>query len=409
MRRNGILDQDFPISIIDRIPQFDEGLGFEGYTWFELSGSLEEALASEHGQYITAALSVAEISHNSLTVMTTEDINSLLRFNQRTNRITEGRAISASETLNGTRVCLVSEHLAKLNSLSVGDKLSLQMYNTVLGQIPISGNVSAWVPNPYHPGMDISGSLEYEIVGVFSGLTQEMNDHAISPNTVIVPSGSFGGITGIPMVRLDAQYNPPLLDTIIVPNDKIEETKAQIEVIAEGYSSFFRFYDQGYTTFKPVLVNLRTSMTWIAILAAIGWAIAVLVFLLFYVGRKSRETALLTGLGVSKTKSFRWVFTQCATIIILAQGLVLVVVSLFFRRILDTAISVSASFTAGYRNFTLSEMEITGGLQIELPLNATPYGLVLAAVGMAALLLGLSAFLSARAAKRRWASRSAGE
>jgi len=121
-------------------------------------------------------------------------------------------------------------------------------------------------------------------------------------------------------------------------------------------------------------------------------------FSLFYVARKKRETALLSGFGVSKAQSFRWVFTQSAAVVIIAQGAVLTVVSFFFKRILNAAISISASFTAGYRNFALSEMEITGGLQIELPLDATLTGVLAAAAGMALLLLIVSGILSARAA-----------
>ena len=402
MRRLGIKDEDFPISIIDRIPRTDPALGFEGYACFEITGSLDEALNSELGEQIEAALSVAKISQNSLTVLTTNDVNSLLRFNQRSNRLADGRAINDTDVKNGSRVCMIHEQLAELNGLSVGDRISLQMYLTTLGRIPIRGDLAAWMPNPYHPLLTLSESVDFEIVGVFSGLIQEMADNAISANTVIIPAVSYGGFEGTPISRTEVIDNPPLLHTIIVENERIEETKALIDSIAEGYSSFFRFFDQGYSTLKPVLNNFRFSMTWILAIAAAGWVIAVAIFSMFYIGRKKTDVALLSCLGVSRRKGFLWAFIQSSTVIIAAQCLVTAVSTSFFRYILVTAVSATRSFTEIYRDFTLSDMNIAGGVRLALPLETSLVGVIMATLCITALLLLVAWFFSARAAKPRF-------
>jgi len=401
----GVTSKTWPIKVLDRIPVFDPAAGNYGVTWFELSGSLEDALESERGEYISKALSVARVSHHSLTVITTDDLNSVLRFNQRTNRVTSGRGITPADAETGARVCVVSELLAADNGFSVGDKIALQLYLTTLGRIPTETRTTAWIPNPYHPDLELTEPIEFEIVGLYSSLRQEQNDHAVSSNAVFIPSASFDGVSGAPVVRMESEYDPPLLDTIIVPNDKVEETRALIDDAAEGYGAFFRFYDQGYSTFKPVLANLRFGMTWIAVFSAAGWAIAVMMFLLFYVGRKRDEAALLTAIGVSRKKCFRWVFAQCAIVILLAQGVVLAGTSVLFGRILDEAISFAVAFTESFRDFSLSEMNIAGGLQIALPLDKTALGLLLSSAIMSLALLALSACMSARAATRRWGTR----
>ena len=404
----GVTARSYPMSIYDRIPVFDPSIGYEGYTWFGITGSIEDALDSEQGESISAALSVAGISYNSLTVLTTTDLNSILRFNQRENRITSGRGINRRDVESGARVCVISGHLAETNNLSVGDTITMQLYLTTLGQIMTNIGTTAWIPNPYHPGLELTEPLEYRIIGIYSGARQEMNDHAVSANTVIIPSTSFDGIQGEPVVRIDNQYDPPLLDAVLVPNDKLEETKAVIDSISEGYSDFFRFYDQGYSTFKPVLTNLRFGMTWITLLSAAGWIIAVSMFSLFYVARKTNEAALLSAIGVSRIRSFRWIFSQCAIITVVAQGIVVTATAMLFGRILETAISIAVTFTESYRDFSLSEMNIAGGMQISLPLDTTVYGLVIASAAMTALVLILSAIISARMAKHASLMRKGG-
>ena len=397
LMKNNITRDSLPMVIYDYIPRVDPVIGYEGYTWFELDGSLEDALESEAGDYIRAVLSVAEVSHNSLVVITTNDVNSFQRFNQRISKIIAGRAFLDDEIGRGARVCVISKQLAELNGLSVGDKLPLRMYATALGNLSAGGD-SAWVPNPYHPRLELTGAEDYEIVGIYSGLTLEMRDHSISPNTVFIPASSFAGVDGVPESRIESSYDPPLLKTIIVPNEGIEEGKALIETAAEGCGAFFRFFDQGYSTLKPVLLSLFNSMTWITGIAAVGWVIAVVIFSVFYIGRKKRENALLSGLGVSKTRSFLWVYIQSAFVVILAQCIVLAVSVSFFGNILNAAVLATTEFTEGYRDFTLSDMNIAGGVRLTLPLETAPTGVMLAAAGTAALLLVSAAFFAARTA-----------
>jgi len=396
MGRQGVTQRSYPIKVYDKIPLPDPVTGYAGQMWFEIDGSIEDALNPENGEHISAALSVAGISYNSLTVITTNDLNSLLRFNQRLYKVTSGRAISRKDMETGARVCVISELLAETNSLDVGDKREMQMFITTLGQLLTETGRTAWVQNPYHPNLELTAPVEYEIIGIYGSIRHDQDDHGISPNTVIIPATSFDGIDGAPVVRIDSQYSSPLLDAIIVPNEMIKEAKVAISSVADGYGEFFRFYDQGYSTFKPVLSNLRIGMTGIAALAAAGWAIAVLMFSLFYIRRKKSEAALLYALGVGRNMRFRWVFSQSAIIILLAQVVVLAATMMLFDSILDNVISVAVAFTESYRDFSLSEMVVAGGFQISLPLDKTMLGLIVSAVGMTVLMLVTAGLITQR-------------
>jgi len=71
-----------------------------------------------------------------------------------------------------------------------------------------------------------------------------------------------------------------------------------------------------------------------------------------------------------------------------------------FGNILDSALSIAREFTSGYRDFTLSDMNLAGGVRFTLPLDQSPFGLILAAAGSAAALLLTSGILTSRAARR---------
>jgi len=399
----------FPMSIRELIPKVDEKLGHEGLTWFELDGSLEEALNSDRGKQIEDGLSLARVSANSLQVLTTNDVNSIFRFNQRVNKIVNGRTISAIEHEEGARVCIISNLLAEENDLSVGDILPMQLYNVVLGQLRTVSAESAWIPSLYRPNLELTEPLEYEIVGIYSGLRQEMRDHTITSNVVIIPASSFDGLDeetgGFPRTWLETSNAPPLLNALIIPNGQVAEAKERLENITEGFSSFFRFFDQGYARLVPILENLHFGMSWILALSATGWLVSLVMFSLFYTGRRIKDMSLLYGLGVSKAKCFWWVFTQCGVIILAANGIVIAALLPVYENILESALYISSEFTEVYRNFTLSDMSIAGGIRFTLPLDRTVMGMVYAVAGSAFILLITSCIIIARATKNRWKSR----
>jgi len=384
VRMRGVTAESFPLSINDRVPVWSQEAAFEGATWFLLEGSLDDALLSSQREQISLALSLAETSCNSLMVLTTNELNSIPRFNQYANRIVEGRGFNSQEIREGSRVCVISDFLAVINGLTVGDTLSMSIYPTILYKT----GFDSWIPRAYHPANGLTEPIEYTIVGIYKGLSQDMTELAITPNTVIIPSNSFKGAGEMVAGKLWGQpYDPPILNTIITPNEEIPETKAKIDSLADGWGGLFRFYDQGYSTLKPVLANLRHGMTWIAAVSIACWVIAVVLFSMFYVKRKRNEIELLRCIGVSKRDGYRWVLTQSTVVILAAQIIALTVSVLLFSDLLDTAIKTAVEFTDAYRDLLLSEINIAGGIKVQLQLDKALIGVIMPAVTSTMLML----------------------
>jgi hypothetical protein len=391
----GVTEDDLPVEIIEnvfeRVPDaaiFDLEDGWE---------PVEEALES------------IAIPTNSFQILTTDNPNSLFRLNQRRTPFTEGRPFNAQEAQSGARVCLVSRQFAEHNGLSVGDTLPLRMYNSVLSKASITyyagdgaGYVTQffWLPSWYHPGLEISEPVRYTIVGIFNTLTAETGHYAITPNTVIIPDKSVGTLGGEPVARFEAlpvSEIPLLADGMIVPNGKVEETKALINGIADGYGNMLRFYEQGFETILTALRNLRFALSWVLALSVTGWATVVFMFAMFYVARKQKETAVLYAIGVSRADRFGWAFAQCAALILIALGAALAAALPLYGDMLDATGAAAEEFTLAIRDMTLSDAANTG-IRARIPLDKSPFALLVTAIGGTALLLITAGYMSVRSA-----------
>ena len=405
-RNYGVEDEDYPLEIVSTAFESAPDTGGGGYSAFELTGSLEDALASPGSERLKEALSAAEISYNSFQVLTTNNMGSLFRFHQLGKSTAIGRAFTAKEAAQGARVCLISGQFAEENGLSVGDRLPICIYPAELTQTTITAAAGEdagpvdrtyYIPDAYEPGTEVSGPLDFEIIGIYEALTLQSGNYSISNNFVIIPDKSFDGV-GAPMQEVYASSGvPPLLaDAVIVPNGGIEQAKAAINSVADGYGEFFRFYDQGYTGILSALLNLRMGTTWIFAFAAVGWLAVILLFLLFFITRKRREATLLHAVGVSVKNRFRWIFIQCALLIFLAQGAALSASLPLYGGILNNAASAAESFTGSFRDYTLSDGQ-EAGIRSSMPIMEIPLAVIAAAACETALLLGAAGVVTRKA------------
>jgi len=113
------------------------------------------------------------------------------------------------------------------------------------------------------------------------------------------------------------------------------------------------------------------------VIAVAGWAVAIGMFCLLYIGRKRREAAILHAMGINRKKRFRWVFIQCAVIIILAQAAALGAAVPVFGSAVDAAVSMSRDDTE--RDVLFSDAGDTEGFEISIEKDPLPL-IILAAV-----------------------------
>ena len=406
---SGLTEDDFPLDIMIYVPEHDDSdTEYEGFSMFELEGNLEDTLASEQSEYIKNLLNIVEISYNSFPVITTNNMRSLVRFNQLRNFLSSGRMFTAKEAENGAKVCLISGQFAEANGLSVGDRLPLYLYQSELYQMTITAPVGEgapeaslkyYIPSLYKSGLEMTEPIEFKIIGIYDALTLESGDYSISNNTVIIPDKSFDGVgESMSEIYMDSGIPPLLSDAVIIPNGKIAETKAAIDGVLDGYSAFLRFYDQGYLNVLSALLNLRLGMIWILAFAMAGWLVAILMFALFFIARKRQEAALLHAIGVSAKKRFRWVFVQCAVLILLAQGIAFGAGLPLYGVILNNAASTVESFTDSFRDPAFSDQQ-DAGVRSKLPVDKNPVAFIIIITGKTILLLAASGYISKKAAE----------
>ena len=387
------INAKLPIRPLESDSVFD--LGYPGQTWFEIEGTLADALSLPQGGYIETALSVPYISSNSLMVLATDNMDSLVRFNQRRSSIANGRAILPSEYSEGNKVAIISSELAALNGLSVGDYLDLQFYGTSLERETIYSNAGSlmgyvWYPGIYHPAQGLTEPEGYEIVGIFDTIAFELSDYAIPSNMIIVPSASAPEIR--PLIDYIPDFDPPILKTVIVPNKDLANIRRQLESSPENYGIFFRYYDQGFSAVLHSMTNLRTGMAWILALTLAGWVLAAIIFIVFFVDRKKQESRLLYAFGVGNVKRFCWVFIQAAIIIIISQGISVAAAMTFYEDILNTAAQAAEDFTDPDRYMLFSDSSDAEGIRNPMPIFTYPAAMAVSAISGALVLLVVSGF-----------------
>jgi hypothetical protein len=397
----------FPIEVMGWANVRPQNLDTMELGFIELRGSLDNFLASEQWAEIAERIELNSISESSFRVLTTNDPISIFDFQQQRNLMLEGRSFTRDEVRNGERVALVSRDFAEHNGLSVGDSISIQLYNAALDRTIVSFTMgyrtewqTAWIPTTFHPELELSESADFTIVGIYRTtiISQMLRpDHAVSQDTVIIPDRSVHVLEGVPLSLFDGipDHTPLIDDSLIVANGRVDEVIELLNSHSDGLGYYFTFFDQGYEGLVAILNNLLFGTTWIFALAAAAWAVVAFVFAMFYVARKKKEAALLHAMGSSHTKRTLWIFSQCAVVIVLALIFSLAIALPLYSDIVTVAAGAAEEFAHELRDLRLSDAADTG-LRASIPISEEPTDTIVAAGVGAVLLLIIAALVSAR-------------
>ena len=111
----------------------------------------------------------------------------------------EGRFFDATDYAEGSNVCMVSAAYAQYNDYQLGDKLTLDLYDTGF----YAGDAIPRGPCLPEDRMNVTG--EYEIVGIYSAPEFSLGEQLICADTILVPKKSVPGnesFGSIPVNRL---------------------------------------------------------------------------------------------------------------------------------------------------------------------------------------------------------------
>ena len=205
-----------------------------------------------------------EVRQSSVRGVFAEDPERSFPFQQKAVQLSQGRSFTPEELSSGARVCMLSEKLAKLEGIALGDAVPLSL---ALGSSE----------DGYEPARGFDLEAEFTVVGILYTKSEWKN-------TVFLPPQ--------PDLELVRAGRENLLGQYLVDNDRADAFLQQAETAAPP-GVRITVYDQGYgEAAQPLRVMLRTvSMITLLCLAA-GLCFLLLNLWLFV--HRQRQIGVLT-------------------------------------------------------------------------------------------------------------------
>ena len=264
---------------------------------------------------------MCDITLQSLPVITTNRLDSILLFNNREAYIIEGRAFDASEYANGEKVCIVNAEYAVKNGLSIGDEITFFTYNTgysiskdFLGSFEEVRNVLQ--VEPYNPEAELNEAEEYKVVGIYRSPGFTFSSYSFSPNTVFIPAASVKPPLAPEGYETD---NMDVLYSIVLKNGMAEAFEAELE--AQGYGGCFLYYDQGYAEASEGIDAMVLNAGRLMLFSAVLFLTAGVLFAYLYMRWARRSAGIMRLIGARPGQ----VFTGMSGCALLAAGVSLAV------------------------------------------------------------------------------------
>lgn len=246
----------------------------------QYEGAWEDFIASDEGAlWRETWIPMCQTNYASANVILTNNIYSILSFNDGSATIMDGRCISKEEFESGANVCLVSSAYAQKNGLSLGDTLEMELYScdSVVAHSWVqsgfslgSENLFIFEPLKVENKLDIQKS--YTIVGIYSAPEFPVSKYTFDANTIFVPKAS------VPNSQEFEEPGNNLLNSIVLENGMQE---AFLDSMAkQGYEDAFEIYDMGFSSVAgPLLASRENAQR----LFVIGLAVFILVSILYHV------------------------------------------------------------------------------------------------------------------------------
>lgn len=264
----------------------------------EYGGNLEDFLASEEGSvWRETWIPMCERNYASANVLLTDNLYSLLSFNDGTASILDGRDFTREDYQNGAGVCIVSSAYAQKNGLSLGDTLSMELYScdSVLGMSWVQSgfSVTTEMLNLFEPLKEenkLDLQKEYTIVGIYSAPEFPVSRYAFDCNTILVPKNSIPD---------SAAYELPgnsLLTSAVLDNGTGEAFLEALE--AQGYENVFEVFDMGYSTVAGSLIAARDNALRLFIIGLAVFLLGSLLFFYFLLQRLKPVICSMRQIGV---------------------------------------------------------------------------------------------------------------
>ncbi|MBR4907266.1 MAG: ABC transporter permease [Clostridia bacterium] len=279
--------------------------------------------------------------NHAMAAIGTDRLETVFSFLTGDATIIDGRSFTEEEYRTGAKVMVISEITAKLSNLKVGDTVPLS-------QFPFEGDDldrllnSTYQNNPtvqnFRIDRDYGKDEPFTVVGVYhmpAAWTE--GTYSFTTNTVFIPRSaqiegaypeiepyreptvihsdgetftmpddSTAVISGGDMICDDNKDVYGLYVSVELLNGYVEEFQLALE--NSPYAGQFYVFDQGFETVQRNLIDLMTSTERLLWIAAGGWVLLLLLYLLMYQSAQKKNVGVMRSLGAEPNASTRYLF-----------------------------------------------------------------------------------------------------
>ena len=288
----------------------------------EYEGDWRAFLESEEGRvWREEIIPLCQLNYETVNVILTDNINTMLYFNNGRADILEGREISEEEYAAGSPVCLVGAAYAQKNGLTLGDTIDLDFYQARYNyQLSYSTTQQVamdlepiWVIDPCVPRNRLGLEKEYTIVGLYTAPEFGYGWQSFNGNTVFVPKAS------IPNAEEYEDFWNSMLYSIILENGKAEEFEAYLESI--GFGGLFEYYDQDYNAASAAFAAIAANARRLFLIGLGALALAGLLFLFLSLRRLAPTARGMRLMGIPAKKVWLELWTALAGLVLASAAL----------------------------------------------------------------------------------------
>ncbi|MBQ2899525.1 MAG: hypothetical protein IJE28_07245 [Oscillospiraceae bacterium] len=224
----------------------------------EYTGNVEDFLESEEGKiWREEIIPLCEMNHHSATVFLTDNINSVYAFNTGSSFIIEGRNFYEDDYKKGKKLCLISADYAEINSLEIGDKIKMELFDTGITEFADGARMNSVLSvsnlgsyknrNYINPKDSIDFCEEFEIIGIYSTPRFSFGISSFDADQIVIPKNS------VP----NAEKYYCVDSGFVLENGTIDEFETYMA--EKGYPEMFIYNDQGYSAMEETLLALEAN------------------------------------------------------------------------------------------------------------------------------------------------------
>ncbi len=312
-----------------------------------LDGSVEEFLASLEGSLWKKALEEMQINNHSFPVMGVERLSYQSSFSQGEAYLVDGRAFTPEEVIEGQKVCVISDALAQLSGLQVGDSISMQAVTQDPNLWKLTGNdPSLAVAYPsavyYSRAMGFETEMEsYTIVGIYHYTGAWQTDyHFDSDTNEYCREGStsvFGYTTNtifVPKTAVDATpvlHEDGIFHALVIQNGMMEELQAYLK--EQGHRDVFLCRDGGYSQIVADLDAYEGVSQSILLVGLLGGVALIALFVALQPLQNRKNVQLLGSLGATRMQRIGYLCANGGVPLIMGTAVGAVLGSLLWGKV----------------------------------------------------------------------------